>query len=528
MADADETGLRLAEVIAALSLATDLGMGQPLEHALRTCLLAVRLGGGMGLSERALSELYYIALLRRIGCTSDSFELGMLFGDDLAAHTRLFALDFGRPLDVLADMLRYAGAGQPPWDRARLMVATLAAGRRVPEALFRASCEVARSLAEHLGFGPPVQAALGQTFERWDGRGFPHRLRGEEIALPVRIIQVAEDAEVFHRLGGVDAVVAMARQRAGAGHDPAIAARLGLEAGRLFQDLEAGSAWETALAAEPRPHQVLSSARLDAALQAIAWFADLKSPFTTGHSPRVAELAARAADHAGLPRADALRLRRAGLVHDLGRAGVPNRIWDKRGPLTASEWELVRLHPYYTERALSRPGALAQLGVLAGLHHERLDGSGYYRGVPASMLAPAARILAVADVYSAMTEPRPHRPARAPEVAARELREEVRRGRLDGAAVDAVLQAAGHRVRRQRTWPAGLSAREVEVLRLVARGLSNHEIARRLVIAEPTVAHHVQHVYTKIGVSTRAAATLFAMRHALLEPVDGTADTTEI
>jgi|DewCreStandDraft_5_1066085.scaffolds.fasta_scaffold00086_91 HD-GYP domain-containing protein (c-di-GMP phosphodiesterase class II) len=528
MSDADETGLRVAEVIAALSLATDLGMGQPMEHMLRTCLLAVRLGSSMGLSDHALSELYYIALLRRIGCTSDAYELGVLFGDDLAAHARSFTLDFGRPLDVLADMLRYAGAGQPPWDRAGAIVAALAAGRRVPEALFRASCEVARSLAAHLGFGPRVQEALGQTFERCDGQGFPHRLRGEETALPARIVQVAEDAEVFHRLGGVGAVVAMARQRAGAGHDPAIAARLCQDTGQLFQDLEAASVWEAALAAEPRPHHLLSPARLDAALEAIAWFADLKSPFTTGHSTRVAELAARAAVRAGLSEADAILVRRAGLVHDLGRAGVPNRIWDKRGPLIPSEWELVRLHPYYTERALSRPAVLARLGALAGLHHERLDGSGYYRGVSASMLAPGARILAAADVYSAMTEPRPHRPALAPEVAARELRDEVRRGRLDGEAVNAVLQAAGHRVRRQRAWPAGLSGREVEVLRLVARGFSNRQIARRLVIAEPTVAHHIQHLYAKIGVSTRAAATLFALQHALLEPVEELADRAEI
>ncbi|MER3404766.1 MAG: LuxR family transcriptional regulator, partial [Chloroflexota bacterium] len=238
MSDTGETGLRLAEVIAALSLATDLGMGQPMEHALRTCVLAVRLGDSMGLNDHALSELYYIALLRRIGCTGDSFELGMLFGDDLAAHARLFTLDFGRPLDVLADMIRYAGAGQPLWERARITTSALVAGLKVPETLFRASCEVAQGLAAHLGCSPAVQEALGHTFERWDGRGFPHRLRGEEIALPARIVQVAEDAELFHRLGGVDAVVAMARQRAGAGHDPAIAARLYRDVGRLFQELE--------------------------------------------------------------------------------------------------------------------------------------------------------------------------------------------------------------------------------------------------------------------------------------------------
>jgi DNA-binding CsgD family transcriptional regulator len=196
---------------------------------------------------------------------------------------------------------------------------------------------------------------------------------------------------------------------------------------------------------------------------------------------------------------------------------VRNGIWDKPGPLSDGEWERVRLHPYYTERVLARPQGLARLGALAGLHHERLDGSGYHRGAPAGALPPAARILAAADAYHAMTEPRPHRPPWAPDAAAEELRRLVRAGRLDGAAANAVLQAAGHRVRRRRAWPAGLSAREVEVLRLVARGRSNRDIARLLVVSEPTVAHHVQHIYAKIGATSRAGATLYAMQHALLD-----------
>jgi DNA-binding CsgD family transcriptional regulator len=197
--------------------------------------------------------------------------------------------------------------------------------------------------------------------------------------------------------------------------------------------------------------------------------------------------------------------------------GVSSGIWEKLGPLSYGEWEQVRLHPYYTERVLARSIALASLARLAGLHHERLDGSGYHRGAVGGMLAKPARLLAVADSYHAMTEPRPHRPPLTTDAAAYELRQQVRAGLLDGEAVDAVLQAAGHRVRRKREWPAGLTAREVEVLRLIVRGLSNRDIAQSLVISEPTVAHHVQHIYTKIGVSTRAAATLFAMQHALIE-----------
>ena len=231
----------------------------------------------------------------------------------------------------------------------------------------------------------------------------------------------------------------------------------------------------------------------------------------------MADLAGAAATHVyGLSDADARLVRRAGLVHDLGRLGVSNAIWDKRGTLTAAELERVRLHPYLTERMLASSGALAPVGAIAVQHHERLDGSGYPRGLSGDAIAPAGRILAAADAYHAMTEPRPHRAARTAEEAAAELRAGVRRALFDGDAVDAVLRAAGHPVRRRREWPAGLTTREVEVLRLLVRGLSNKEIAERLVISRKTAGSHVEHIYSKIGVSNRARASLFAMKHGLM------------
>jgi HD-GYP domain-containing protein (c-di-GMP phosphodiesterase class II) len=208
-------------------------------------------------------------------------------------------------------------------------------------------------------------------------------------------------------------------------------------------------------------------------------------------------------------------LRRAALLHDLGRAGVSTAVWEKRGPLTSSEWEQVRLHAYHTERILSRSAALAPLAQLAGMHHERLDGSGYHRGAPASVQSKSARVLAAADVYHALTEDRPHRPAMAQEPAARVL--ETQPG-LDREAVAAVLETAGqHRGRVPTPWAAGLSDREVEVLRLLARGRSERQIAQALFISASTVHTHVTHIYEKAGVSTRASAALFAMEHGLLE-----------
>ncbi len=195
---------------------------------------------------------------------------------------------------------------------------------------------------------------------------------------------------------------------------------------------------------------------------------------------------------------------------------MSNAIWDKRGPLAAGEWERVRLEPYVTERMLRQSDALAPLAAIAVQHRERLDGSGYPRALSGAAISQPARILGAADAYQAMREPRPHRAPRSAEEAAAELRAEVKAGRLDGDAAEAVLGAAGHRVSRRREGPAGLTQREVEVLRLLARGLSNKEIAQRLVISPKTVGNHVEHIYAKIGASTRAAAGLFAMRHGLL------------
>jgi HD-GYP domain-containing protein (c-di-GMP phosphodiesterase class II)/DNA-binding CsgD family transcriptional regulator len=285
----------------------------------------------------------------------------------------------------------------------------------------------------------------------------------------------------------------------------------------LLDGLDDEPSWDTVLGLEPGRRAVLDEAALDTAFEAIADFADIKSPYTVGHSRGVAALASQAARRCGLPDADARLLARAGMLHDVGRVGISTGIWDKAGALSGREWEKVRLHPYYTERVFARPSSLAGLASLASLHHERLDGSGYHRALTATALSPAARILAAADVYQAMTEPRPHRPAREPEAAADELRREVRAGRLDGEAVGAVLAAAGHRVPRvRRDFVAGLSEREIEVLRLLARGHSMKQISGALFISEKTVDNHIQHIYAKIGVSTRAAATLFAIEQDLV------------
>jgi HD-GYP domain-containing protein (c-di-GMP phosphodiesterase class II) len=412
-------------------------------------------------------------------------------------------------------MLRHLGAGHPPLRRAQVGLDFLINGRKWIDGMELTHCAAAADLAGELGLGGEVRENLQQTFERWDGKG-PAGLAGEAIALPVRLVGLADVVEVYHRAGGIDAAVAVAQERSGTQFDPALVVRFCAEATQLLAGLDAATSWDTVVEAEPALKIFLSEDQFDSALEAIADFTDLKSPYTAGRSRSVADLAAEAARRFGLPTGETTALRRAALLHDLGRLGVSNAIWDKPGPLTPAEWERVRLHPYLTERMLASSTALAPLGALAAQHHERCDGSGYPRGQSADNLSPAARILAVADAYRAMLEPRPHRPARAPAEAEAELRGEVRAGRLDGDAVNAVLAAAGHRVRRRREWPAGLTRREVEVLRLLARGASNKEIARALVISPKTAGNHVEHIYLKTGARSRAAASLFATRHGLL------------
>jgi len=288
------------------------------------------------------------------------------------------------------------------------------------------------------------------------------------------------------------------------------------DADSILSGLDSVPTWDAVIEAEPALALVLSEERLDAALLAIANFVDLKSPYTLGHARAVGDLAAEAGTMLGLAEDAARTLRRAGLVHDLGRLGVSNAIWDKRGPLGPGEWERVRIHPYLTERMLHQSEALAPLGAIAVQHRERLDGSGYPRGLSGPAISRPARILGAADAYQAMREPRPHRPERSADEAAAELRAEAKAGRLDADAAEAVLGAAGHRVSRRREGPAGLTPREVDVLRLAARGLSNKEIARRLVVSPKTVGNHIEHIYAKIDASTRAAASLFAMQYGLL------------
>jgi HD-GYP domain-containing protein (c-di-GMP phosphodiesterase class II) len=361
-----------------------------------------------------------------------------------------------------------------------------------------------------------VQIAVGSAYEQWDGNGWPGDVKGQDIPIASRLAQIGEFSEVAHRIGGVGAAVELVTKRAGSQFDPDLASAFAANAESVLGGPEAGETWAAVIGAEPALGVCLTTAEFDAALLAIADFVDLKSPYTLGHARSVAELAAGAGTRLRLSVAEVGVLRRAGVVHGLGRLGVSNAIWDKPGPLGTGEWERVRMHPYLTERMLHQSAALAPLGAIAVQLRERLDGSGYPRRMSGAAIPLTARVLGAADAYQSMSEPRPYRPALEEEAAARELRAEVRAGRMDGDAVEAVLGAAGHQVPRRREGPAGLTAREVDVLRLVSRGLSSKQVAARLVISPKTARNHIEHIYAKIGVSNRAGASLFAVQQGLL------------
>ena len=509
------TTVRLAELVAALSLGVDLGFGQPMEHVLRQCLIALRLAEGIGLDDDQRSVVYYTALLVNVGCHSDAHEQAKWFGDDIALKSAKYDHEL-RSLSAAAASLRLIGAGNPPLHRFRVGLEFILSGHREVEGMIQQHATLAGTLAAQLGLSQAVQDAVASSYEQWDGRGWPGRLAGESIPVAARLAQIAEFVEVAHRVGGVDAATTLAERRAGTQFDPALARLLTTDPEAILAGLDSTGTWDVVIAAEPALSVFLSDDEVDAALLAIANFVDLKSPFTLGHSRAVAELAADSGARLGLPEDDQRLLRRAGLVHDLGRLGVSNAIWDKPGPLGHGEWERIRMHPYLTERMLHQSQSLAPLAQIAVQHRERLDASGYPRALPGSAISLHARLLGAVDAYQSMTEPRPHRPERSPEDAAAELRKDVAAGRLEAEAVDAVLAAAGHRVGRKRGRPAGLTAREVDVLRLLARGLSSKEIATRLVITPKTARNHIEHIYAKTGTSNRVRASMFAVQYGLI------------
>ena len=511
-----EDGVRIAELVATLSYAADLGLGQPMDHCMRQTLIAGRLADLSGASERECATTFYLGLLMNSHCHADAAEQAAWFADDIAFKGEGVEILGMNTAQLIGFFMRRIGSHGSVAERARRLVTFPVTGQQLVLGFMTTHAALGAQFAERIGLDPEVCVAIGQAYEQWDGNGVPDQLQGERIGLPARLVQLAGPVEVFSRRHGLPAAVTMARRHSGTQFDPGLVSVFADHAADVLEGLDQSASWEGVLEVEPQPCRRVDGSDLDSVLEAMADLADLKSPHLAGHSRGVANLVDEAARLSGGSTDERATVRRAALVHDLGRVGVSTAIWDKPSSLSDTQRERVRLHPYLTERMLARVTALDEARTIAARHHERLDGSGYPRGLTASALTPSDRLLAAADVYHAMTEPRPYRPAIDGAAAARQLGAEVRAGRLDGDAAEAVLRAAGHRAPARRSWPAGLTAREVEVLGLVARGRTNKQIAQSLVVSPKTVSNHVEHIYAKIGVSSRAAATLYATQQGLL------------
>jgi HD-GYP domain-containing protein (c-di-GMP phosphodiesterase class II)/DNA-binding CsgD family transcriptional regulator len=508
---------RLLGLLGGLSVATDLGTGAPMEEALRRCVVGVRLARALGEPDEVVDDVLWTSLLQHLGCSAWSHEAAATWGDDVRTTRLAFLTDFDRPRDVwgtwVTGLAEVTGAG-----RARALVATVQHAKRSDAEGPPATCEVARDAARMLGLPAGVQRALHHGLASWDGSGHPGA-RGEEIPRATRIMHVASTAVMFALDADRTTAIERVRRRDGRLLDPTLVAAFLDVADEVLLDLEEMDPQHEVLGLEPDPVRWVDTAQLEHVAATLGALADLKSPWLQGHSSGVARLVADAAAGGGVAE-QATRLGVAGHLHDLGRVAVSSRIWDKVGPLTAAEQDQVHLHPFYSESIVGRVPELHDVAVLVGQHHERCDGGGYHRGMPAAGLSYGSRLLAAADAYRSLVEPGPRRPAVGPHEAAHELDRTAKEGQLDVDAVRAVLAAAGHDVGPDDGGggPAGLTPRQVQVLRLVASGLSNPEIADRLGISRRTAEHHVQAVYERAGVSTRAGAALFAMHHGLLDP----------
>jgi len=520
--------LRTADLLGALSLAADLATGLPAGHAVRSCYLGMHIADRLQLPAEHQAALYYAELLMDAGCTAWTSHLAAaIMGDEIDARRDLyFFTDRGSPVEVMNWLREYMAVGAPVHVRVRQSIDFALHGKDSLREAFRNTCEVAKRFAQRLGMSEEVQTALLSVFEQWDGGG-PNGARGDLVPITSRIVYATSFLGAFHHMGGRQAAIHLAEQRRGKAFDPTVVdAFLSLSKDdRFWEGLERESVWRTALAMEPQsPHRYLREEKLEDVALAFADFADLKSFYTAGHSRRVGDLAEGMARRMRLPPGEVATIRRAGLMHDVGLVTVPSFALNKpHEKLTPVEWESIRLHPYHGERILSRVQVLEPVVPLVAAHHERMDGTGYYRSLLKAQIPLGARVIGVADRFDDLTHEAPDHPALEPEEALARIREEAGAGfcpdcvealvghvRGDGSAAPARKRS------HPREWPAGLTDREVEILRLLTKGLNRRAMADQLFLSEHTVRHHLEHIYNKLGVSTRVAATLFAVEHDLL------------
>ncbi|MBN1450363.1 MAG: HD domain-containing protein, partial [Anaerolineales bacterium] len=498
--------MRMAEVLAAFSFATDLGTGKSMGHALRACYLGMAMARELRLSDSEQVELYYSFLLMHSGCAALSLAMAPIIqGDELAAIGDITLRDDSSLREMLGWMRANVSPDAPLPTRILNLVRALL--HNPDEGDVRGVCEVAVRVAQRLDMPPGVQNAVRYYLERWDGKG-PFGLRGDEIPLSARLLHMALKADACNTVHGRDAAETIALERKGKLFDPHVV-DVFLSVAResnLWEILAKQDLWEVVLELEPdSPYRTIEETRLDDVALAAADFVDLKSPATVTHSRETAYFAECIARRLGLPESEITTIHRAALVHDLGHLALPSHILLNQDQLSEVDKEKLRLHPYYTERVLSRMPVLASIAAIAGMHHERLNGTGYYRGLSGDELPVSACILALADDFQERLQASRHHTTPDPQDVLKSMQPDI--GPLFSpdcyAALAEELGGTAPQPRPRRDRPAGLTNREVEVLQHVAKGDTNRQIAQALVISERTVAHHLEHIYDKIGISSR-------------------------
>ncbi|SAL53018.1 LuxR family transcriptional regulator [Caballeronia sordidicola] len=479
--------IRAFDAVKALAFIGDLSMGQPTDHSLRTAWLALQLAQAAGTDAAGCATAREASLLRWSGCTANASGFADALGDDIAGREAMLA-------------------NRPDWDEP-LHAQPGGLGATI-QPLAQIHCEVSGEVARMLGLAHETETTLRHIFEAWDGQGLPARMAGPQVPAPVFMVALAGDIEIFSRVYGLDRALALIAHRADIRYPARLAALVSRHAGTWLNALDAlqpGEIDEALLT--PQMQQVTSP-------ELIADVIDLKLPWMTGFSREVAATAATCCARLSLDNDAQERVYRAGLIHGIGRAAVPNALWNMPGRLSASAWEKVRLVPYWTSRAGKQTGTLEQAAELASFAYERLDGTGYFRSAGNAALPLEARVLAAAAAWVALRSPRPWREAMSPGAAAELMRAETAQGRFDAAVVDALLASGPAQPRRPRydarPQAVRLSAREIDVLRSISRGASNKEAARELELSPSTVRTHVESVFRKLECSTRAAATLKA------------------
>jgi putative nucleotidyltransferase with HDIG domain len=437
--------VKVAEMVAALSYALDLTEGQPMGHSARVCILGMRLAAEIGMAVGDRAELYYALLIKDAGCSSNASRLfHIVAGDEIRAKRDVKTTDWTRVgFESMQYAVNHVGVGRPFLERVATLARAAVKRKTDSTELVKIRCERGANIARRMGFNERVSAGIHSLDEQWDGAGYPEHLEGEAIPLYSRIALLCQTLEVFWREAGETRAVEVVRERAGRWFDPALVRAVESLAARgaLWEGLESSSLLADVWALEPVETSLfLTEARVDEICGAFAEVVDAKSPFTFRHSNGVAEAAVRIAETLGMTSDEVTLLRRAGLLHDIGKLSVPNSILEKPGKLDAEEWAVVKQHPYYSWQILRKVPRFGRLSEVAACHHERLDGRGYFRSYDETKLDLPSRVLAVADVYDALAARRPYREALPLETVLGIMRKDAGQA-LDGACVEALATA---------------------------------------------------------------------------------------